>query len=218
VVLPPHADHLHEACVAVDPGLDSSDETVAEKERQHVPPPAPFLRREEELPHVVESEQGAEEWAVPDQGVERGGECDGGRGLGRPFQQVDVLFDDPPLPPHALDVDGHELSVRDETVAQCRSPGMPGPPRIGLRGPESAEDVWARDPEEAMGAVAREKLGAHLLRPWDLPCEHLGRKQPLAQVVVAAVAGAASRSAPTPRRRSPPRPPPPSPAPTHTDP
>jgi hypothetical protein len=52
-------------------GFDPADEPVAAENRQHVPPPTPLGRRHEELPHLVETEQGPEEAAVPDQRIER---------------------------------------------------------------------------------------------------------------------------------------------------
>ena len=64
-VLPPEVEHLHLAAVAVDARLDPADEAVAEEHRQHVPTPAPLGRRDEELPDVVELEQGSEQGPGP---------------------------------------------------------------------------------------------------------------------------------------------------------
>ena len=50
--------------------------------RQHVPAPAAPGRRGEELPDVLEAEEGSEEWTVPHQGVERRQERDRASGSG----------------------------------------------------------------------------------------------------------------------------------------
>ena len=74
-------------------------------------------------------------------------------------------------------------------------PGYSGQPRIRLGGTDAAEDASAAaDAEESVSAVAREELVPELLSQRDAAREHVGRKQPLEEVVVAAVA-VASREA-----------------------
>src|SRR6187431_2753706 len=70
-VLPPQVENLDAAGLPVDPRLDPPDEAVAEEHRKYVPAPTAFLRWDEELPDVVEAEQGREERAIPHEGVER---------------------------------------------------------------------------------------------------------------------------------------------------
>ena len=111
-VLPPEAEHLHAAAGAVEARLDPADEAVAEEHRQHVPTPAPLGRRDEELPDVLELEQGSEQSPVPDQRIERRQECDGGRRLRRVLEQVDLRSEHEPLAAHVLDVNRNELAGR----------------------------------------------------------------------------------------------------------
>ena len=70
-VLPPDVEHLHAGVGPVDARLDPADESVPERDRQHVPAPAALGGRYEELPHVVEAEKAAKQAAVPDQRIER---------------------------------------------------------------------------------------------------------------------------------------------------
>jgi len=83
-VFPPDAEDLDATLVPVDPWFDPADEAVAEEDREHVPAPAAFRRREEALPHEFEVEELRDERCVPQQGVERGDERDGGTGSAAP--------------------------------------------------------------------------------------------------------------------------------------
>jgi hypothetical protein len=83
-----------------------------------------------------------------------------------------------------------ELACGDEPP-QAVLPGFPAT-SDGL-GADAAEDVTAHT-EEAVRAVAREELVAELFLQRDLTREHVGRQQPLDDVVVASVA-VASREA-----------------------
>ena len=134
-VLPPEVEHLHPAAGAVDARLDPADEAVAEEHRQHVPAPAPLGGWDEELPDVVELEQGSEQGPVPHDRIERRQECDRGRRLRGSLQQSDLVLEDEPLPAHAFDLDGNELAVVDELLAQRVLPGASGHLGSGLAGP-----------------------------------------------------------------------------------
>ena len=159
---------MHPPAGAVDARLDPAHEPVAEEHRQHVPAPTPLRRRHEELPHIVELEQGSEEAPVPDQWIERGQECDGGWRLRGSFQQSDLLLQHVALAAHRLDLDGNELAVGDQLLAQCRSARMPGPPQVWFGGAEASVDVAAAaDAEEAVGTVPREELVSELFPQWD---------------------------------------------------
>ena len=157
-------------------GSISTDETVAEEHRQHVPAPTSLRRRDEELPHVLELEERSEETPVPDQRIEGREECNGRRRLGRTLQESDLVPEHEPLRAHVLDVDGYELAVGDQLLTQRRSPRIPRHPRIRLRRAEAAEDVpTPSDTEEAVGAISREELVAELLLDGNITCEELGR-------------------------------------------
>ena len=64
-VLPPEVDDLDAGLGRVDARLDPADEAVPEEDRQHVPAPPPLVRRDEELPDVVEAEELAEQARGP---------------------------------------------------------------------------------------------------------------------------------------------------------
>ena len=160
-VLPPEVEHFHVCAVAVDPRLDAADEAVAEDHGQHVPAPTPLRRRVKELPDVVEAEQRAEEAAVPDQRIEGRQERDGVRRRRRRLQQLHLVSEDEPLLSQPLDLDGDELAGFDQLLSQRVAARVVGPPAVGLRRPDAAEDVVsAADAEEAVRAVSREKLVA----------------------------------------------------------
>src|ERR1041385_5201636 len=76
-VLPPQAEHLDPAFLAIDAWLDSADEPVAEEDREDVVAPAALLRLEEPLPHELEVEQAGEQGGIPEKRVERRDERDG---------------------------------------------------------------------------------------------------------------------------------------------
>src|ERR671919_1570500 len=157
--------------------------------------PSALGRRVEELPHVVELEQRAEQIAVPDQRIERREERDRRRWLRRRFEQSDLVAEDEALAAHALDLDGNEVAVLDELLAERGSARMPRPPRVGLRGAEAAEDVSsAADAEQGVRAVARVELVAQLFWQRDISPKQLRREQSLEEVVVPTVA-VASREA-----------------------
>src|SRR4029453_12739556 len=125
--------------------------------------------RQEELPHIVEAEQAAKEAAIPDQWIERGKECDGGRRLRRSFQQRDVLGEDEAFAVHSLDHDGDELAELDQLLAQRGPARVVRPPRIRLRGADAAEDVpGAGDAEQTVGAISGQELVAELLPQWQI--------------------------------------------------
>ncbi len=105
------------------------------EDRQHVPAPSSLRRRVEELPDVVELEQGSEQRPVPDERVERRQERDRRRRLRRILQQPDLVLQDEALPAHALDRHGDELAVLDQLLAQRRSAGISGQLGSGLAGP-----------------------------------------------------------------------------------
>jgi hypothetical protein len=78
-------------------GFDPADEPVAAENRQHVPPPTPLGRRHEELPHLVETEQGPEEASVPDQRIEGGTMRRSAAARAARVQQLDLLAEDEAL-------------------------------------------------------------------------------------------------------------------------
>src|SRR5687768_7813215 len=200
-LLPPEPEHLYASGSAVDARLDAAGQPVAEEDRQHVPAPPPLGRRVEELPDVVELEQRTEEAAVPDQRIERREERNRGRRLRRRFEQSDLVAEDEALAAHALDLDGNEVAVLNELIAERGSARMPRPPRVGLRGAEAAEDVSsAADAEQAVRAVARVELVAQLFWQRDISPKQLRREQSLEEVVVPTVA-VASREAEHARER-----------------
>src|SRR5437773_1261210 len=175
-VLPPDIEHVHAGLGPVDPRLDPADEAVAEHDRQDVPAPTALGGWQEELPHVVEVEQAAEEAAVPNQGIEGGKERDGGRRLRRRLQQLDVLSEDEALAAHARDLDWNELAALDELLAQDVPPRVLRPLRVRLRGAETAEDVsTAADAEQTVGTVPRQELVPELLFQRELAREDVGR-------------------------------------------
>src|ERR1035437_935730 len=71
VRLPPQAPDPQSPRLAIDPGLDPTDEPVAEQDRQDVVTPAALLLGDVDLPDVVEAVQVAQEVAVPNEGIER---------------------------------------------------------------------------------------------------------------------------------------------------
>src|SRR5690349_7331460 len=117
-VLPPDVENLHARVVAVDSRLETPDQSVAEDDGQDVPAPPPLFGRHEELPHVVEAEQVAEQPAVPDHRIERREECDRGGRLRWILEQADLVTEDEPLAAHALDVDRDHVSALDELLAE----------------------------------------------------------------------------------------------------
>src|SRR5919204_24424 len=184
-------------------------EAIAETDRQHVPAPTALRGRQKELPDIFEAEQAPKQATVPDQGIERGKKGNGGRRLRRRFQDFDLLADDEALAAHPFHLDRNEVAALDEFPAQRVSPGVVGPPRIRLRGAESAEDVSsATGSEQTVRAVTRQHLVLQLVCVRGFAREDAARQQPLEDVVVAAVAVAAGGGrAPPPRGRPPPRPP-----------
>src|SRR5919108_1194237 len=175
-VFPPEAEDLDSPCSAIDPRLDAADEAVAEQDREHVPAPAPLGRREEEVPHVVEVEQGPEEAAVPDQWIERWEKRDGRGRLTRRYEQLDLRAQDEALAAHALDFDRDQLAVLDELLAQRGPSRMARTVRARLRGTEAAEDVsTAADAEEAVRAIPRKELVPKLCPQRDFVLEQVVR-------------------------------------------
>src|SRR5439155_25899885 len=138
---PPGVEHVHASLGQVDPRLDPADEAVAVNDRQHIPAPTPLGRWDEELPYVLELEQAPEEAPIPDDRVERGNERDGRRRVRRRCQQSRVLTDDEAFSADALHLDGNEVSAFDELLAQSVPSWVPGPPRVRLRGPDTAEGI-----------------------------------------------------------------------------
>src|SRR5829696_447699 len=157
-VLPPQSDHLDARVFPVDPWFDPSDETIAEEERKHVPAPTALGGRVEELPHVLEVEQGSEQLPVPDDRIERRQKRDGGRRLRRRSEQVDLLGQHQALAAQALDIDRYELAGVDELVPEDRPPGMIRPLRSRLRVAQAAEDVAAAaETQEPVRPIPREQ-------------------------------------------------------------
>ena len=113
-----------------------------------------------------------------------------GAGSGGRLEQPDLLLEEEALSTDALHLDRNELAVGDQLLAQRGSPGIPRKPRIRLGGAETAEDARASssDAEQAVGAVAREEPVAELLHERDVTREEVSRKEPLEEVVIAAVA------------------------------
>src|SRR5439155_9920726 len=97
---------------------------------------------------VLELEQASKEAAIPDDWIERGNERDGRRWVRRRFQQFDVLTDDKAFSADALDLHGDEVSALDELFAQSVPSWVTRPPRVRLRGPETAEDISATSDTE----------------------------------------------------------------------
>src|SRR5205085_11212368 len=136
-----------------------------------------------------ELEQGREQAAVPDQRVERREERDRRRRLGRRREQLDLVAQDEALAAHALDLDGNQLALGDELLAERRPSRVPRPVGTRLRGAEAVEDVpAAADAEEPVRPEARAELVPQLVLQRDVALEHLARQQSLEEVVVAAVA------------------------------
>src|SRR4029450_1693621 len=186
--LPPEPEDLHASRLAVDPRLEAGGGGGAEEERQDVPAPASLLRREEQLPDVVEREQRSEERAVPDQRVEGWEKRNGRRRLRRVSDQLDLVAQNEALAAHGLDVDGNQLAVSEELLSQGGSPRGAWPARVGLRRPDAAVNVaGAADAQKAVGAIPGEELVAKLLMERDGPGEHVFRHQPLEEVVVAPI-------------------------------
>ena len=130
--------------------------SAAEEDRKHVPAEAAFRGRVEEVPDVVESEQGREQRSIPDEWVEGREECDRRRRLGRVLEQLNLVLEHVSLPANALDVDADECTALDQLRAQSRSTGMTRPLGGRLRRAETAEDVSAgAGAEQAVRAVAR---------------------------------------------------------------
>ena len=185
----------HASLGPVDPRLDPADEAVAENDREHVPAPTAFGRWDEELPDVLELEQAPEQAAIPDDRVERGNERDGRRWARRRFQQLGLFTDDKALSADALHLDGNDVTAFDELFAQSVPSWIPGPPRVWLRGPETAEDISAAaDTEQTVRAVPGQELVPELFFPREFAGEHVGREQSFEQVVVPAVPVAASEA------------------------
>src|SRR5437870_8432909 len=151
-ILPPDIEHLHASLGPVDTRLDPADETVTETDRQHVPAPTALGRWEEEFPDVVEVEQAPEKAAIPHDRIERGNESDGSGRVRPRCLQFGVLADDEAFPADALHLDGNEVSAFDEFLAQSVSSWVTRPPRVRLRGPETAEDISATDTEQTVRA------------------------------------------------------------------
>src|SRR5207247_10962405 len=101
-LLPPEAVYAENAGVAIDARLDSTDEAVAEEDRQHVPAEAPFGRRMKELQREVEVEQGPQETTVPDKRIERREKRHGRRWLRRRDERLDRLRHAEALAAHAV--------------------------------------------------------------------------------------------------------------------
>ena len=95
----------------------------------------------EEVPDVVEPEQGSEQGSVPDEGVERRQERDGGRRLRRRLEQPNLLLEHVALAANALDVDGDERTALDQLFAQRCATGVTRPVGGRFRRAEAAEDV-----------------------------------------------------------------------------
>ena len=100
---------------------------------------------------------------------------EGGRLRGR-FQQRELLGEDQALGAHALDVDGHERTGRDQLLAQFVARFRLGDAIEGAAG--------AAAPEQAVGAVPGQHLVQELFSLRHLVRDHLRRQQPFEQVVV----------------------------------
>ena len=108
-------------------------------------------------------------------------------GLRWRLQQLDVLPDDVALAAQAFDLDGDELAALDELFAHRVPSGVIRPPRVRLRGAETAEHVGAADGEQTVSLVPRQELVPELIRSRDLVREDVGRQQTFKEVVVPAV-------------------------------
>src|SRR5262249_128425 len=143
VVLPPETEHLDPLAVSVDARLEASDEAVAEEDREHVPAEAPFRWLVEEVPDVVESEQGRKQPSVPDETVEGREEGDGGRRLRRGREQRNLVRQHVAVPANSLNLDGNERTAFDQLYAQRRATRVTRPVGGRLRRAEEVEDVAA---------------------------------------------------------------------------
>ena len=107
-------------------------------------------------------------------------------------EERQLVGDDVPHAPHALDGDREQLAAVDELGQQLRAARPRRSVRQRLAGAEAQEDLGlARRPQEPVGAVPAQQPVEQLLALRHALGEESGREQPLREVVVAAVALAA---------------------------
>ena len=196
------AEDADRAARAVEARLDAPDEPVAEEEGQDVVPPAPLRGRDVHLPEVVEAEERAQQVAIPRQRVQRREERHTGGFAAREVplgnlalglrEERQLVGDDMPHAPHALDGDREQLAAVHELGQQLPRGAAAAIRRPVARRRRSQEDLGlARRPQEPVGAVPAQQPVEELLALWHPLGEESGREQPLREVVVAAVALAA---------------------------
>jgi hypothetical protein len=197
-VLPPQPENAEAPCPAVDPGLDTAHEPVAEQDRQDVVAPSSFRGRNVDLPDVVEAEQPTEQVAIPDERVERREERDAGVRMDvsavvlhvghRRLEHVDFRPDDEARPTDTLDLDRDELPGVHELRVQLASADRADPEPVfstdRLAGCRAVPKLLAAgDAEQPVGSVSREELVAELLARPHPALQQLGRKEALDEVV-----------------------------------
>ena len=172
-VLPPQADDPEHARSSLDPRLDPADEAVTEQHRQDVVAPASLRSGDVDLPDVVEVEQRTAGGPDP----RRTGRA--GRGTRRPAlprplglgpgccsaSRSQLVGEDEPLAPDALDVDRHRASplppARPPAPAASRGVGAVHG-RVGSRRPVPQLGTPPA-PEQPVRAIARQQLVTTLL-------------------------------------------------------